>query len=196
MSQKNLSSNLSNGQLKHLVASLRRYRDDELPTKVTRFLNLLSADGIDVARGRVAESRYADYIIFIGEVTGGKKNPIKVGLVAGQNAAPFIRSYFSSSFKDKEAEVNPMLMLEYGSGQWAAPGWRGTFPGQQLAHLDFWYWYEYPSETTDPESTLLAEFDDKLQMRGSEGEVPLEPMHTAALQMKADIERIAKMVFG
>lgn len=197
MSVHEYTTNLSHGQLRHTIAALKRYRDKEFPLKVREFLNRLADIGVDVARERTDGTRYSNYVTFTKEVKGGLKNPRKIALVAGRNSEDFIRHWISSSFQPREAKVNSMLMLEFGSGQFADPSsWRGTFPDQHLAHFDSWYWYEYSDETHDPEATPGDPVGNSgLQMFTSSGEKPKKPMMEAADEMRRQILSIAHSVF-
>lgn len=84
-----------------------------------------------------------------------------------------------------EAEVSPLLMMEFGSGQMAENPLnvggvgQGTFPGQ--THADQpqgWYWR-----------------DEDGNLYHSKGIVPTQPMYHAQQKLLQDLERIAKEVF-
>lgn len=199
MSQHLYVSDLSHKQLQKLITQLNQYRYRELPRKFRVFIDKLTDVGIEVARERTAGSRYSDYVIFTKRIYGNMKNTRRLAVVAGKNTEPFIRHWLSSGFEPREAKVNPVLMLEFGSGQFADPAsWRGTFPGQKLAHLDSWYWYEYPDETHDTEATPVGEpiGGSGLQQFSSSGEKPRKPMMDAADEMRRQILDIAASVFG
>ena len=81
-------------------------------------------------------------------------------------------------------QVNPLLMAEFGSGQFADDSHfkigmgRGTFPGQKHANEDYWQWQD-----------LAGEWHD------SSGIQPTAPMWKADVEMKKQILSIARQVF-
>lgn len=191
-------SNLSHGQLRHLIAQLRRYRDDELPKKHREFIERLAEIGIVEANVRTEGTRYVDYVAFETEYVKNTKKQ-KVLLVFGRDKEMMERTWYSFHGREGErnAQVNPILMLEFGSGKHAQPGWRGTFPNQHTAFLQYWDWYEYPDGTTDVQNTeLVKTFEDGMEWRRSEGEVPRMPVQGAYEKMAQSIVTIANEVFG
>lgn len=196
------TARLKSGDLRHLIHELREYKDKTLPDLVKEFLRQLADEGISVANAYVRGSRYEDFVVFEKTEYGGRSNPKKTVVIAGaNNSLKFQKEWYTLShgeFVRTEREVNPILMLEFGSGQFAVEGWRGTFPEQHTAFLDHWHWYEYPSGYTDQESELLEEYEDGMQKRQSSGERPRMPMQHAieAMELRNTIAKIARRVFG
>lgn len=102
----------------------------------------------------------------------------------------FDRAKITSVWKTKEglksAEVSPLLMAEFGSGQYAQnPNnivgvGQGTFPGQKHAFdEEGWYW---------------VGLDDKLYH--SYGIDPSMPMYEASQALFETAVRVAREVFG
>lgn len=196
------TARLKSGELRHLIHELREYRDKILPDLVKEFLRQLADEGITVAKASVRGTRYEDFVVFEKTESGGRANPHKTVVITGMNTTTkFKKEWYTLShgeFVRTEREVNPMLMLEFGSGQFAVDGWRGTYPDQHTAFLDHWHWYEYPSGNTDRETELLEEYKDGMQLRQSSGEKPRMPMLNAAdaMALRKTVETVAQRVFG
>lgn len=75
--------------------------------------------------------------------------------------------------------VSPLMMTEYGSGQFAVSGHRGTFPGQRHAFQPYWTWKDL----------------DGVE-HSSSGFVPKRPMHKARNKIERSIPKIARSVFS
>lgn len=77
------------------------------------------------------------------------------------------------------ANVSPLMMTEYGSGQFAVTGHRGTFPGQKHAWQDYWTW------------TDLDGFEHQ-----THGFVPTRPMNKVWYTVHSQIPYVARRVFS
>ena len=188
-------SDLSHGKMRHMIAELRSYRDQTLPRKHREFLERLAEIGVTEAKAFTAGSRYEDYVSFDWTFRVDNKQK-KVLFVFGKNESLMHREWYSYiKEQPNEADVNPIMMLEFGSGQFAQDGWRGTFPGQHVAFFNYWRWYEYPSGTTDRETFVSAD-EEGYELHESSGEKPRMPMEMAYQKMAEDIVRIADEVFS
>lgn len=100
---------------------------------------------------------------------------------------PFSTPYVSMWRKSKEgellvAEVDPLLMAEFGSGANAIDGHRGTFPSptaQKNAEHGAWAWY-----------------DESGKKHVSTGNTPSRPIYKAKEEMKQQIQLVAAEVFS
>lgn len=97
---------------------------------------------------------------------------------------PFSTPYVSTWRKSKDgdllvAEVDPLLMAEFGSGARAIEGHRGTFPNQKHADEGAWAWY-----------------DQYGVKHYSSGGTPSRPIYKAKEEMKQQIQLVALEVFS
>ena len=77
------------------------------------------------------------------------------------------------------AVVDPLLMAEFGSGQFAVEGHRGTFPNQKHAFdPNGWYWRDLSGE-----------------LHHSRGITPTRPLYKAKEEMTQQIREVAERVF-
>lgn len=193
-------SDLSHKQLSRLISELERYRDQTLPNLVREFVSRLADEGIFAAQHRLEGSTYEPFIDFTKEFEeNGKKRTVVI--VSAKKAEDVIRTWYTSkSMKhEKTRPVNPVLMAEFGSGQFADPvSWRGTFPGQRNAGRSAWTWYEFESDTSDTEAEVVEDFGGGFRKMRSRGTKPRAPMlwATVAMETHSTIRRIAQEVFG
>lgn len=170
--------NLSVESIDTLINELDKYQDD-LNRKCQMFCERLAEKGIYAAKAYLVGSKYGSYITFTIETdpvtTGGKAL-----MVATQTG------YITSMWQTKEgiqtADVSPLLMAEFGSGQYADAKHRGTFPSptaREHAENPPWHW---------------KGMDDK--WHSSYGIKPLRPMFEASQEMIREINATVKEVFG
>ena len=193
-------TDLSQEQIERLISNLETYRDQILPSLNREFVSRLADEGIFAAQHRLEGSLYESYIDFTKEFEENGKIRTLV-IVSGKKVEDVIRHWYTrrSSREPVERPVNPILMAEFGSGQFADPtSWRGTFPGQTNANRSNWTWFEYEDETSDPEARVIEEYEGGLRKMRSYGTKPRAPMlwAAAAMGMYSTIRRIAQEVYG
>lgn len=145
--------------------------------------------GISVASVNTGE--FGDLIGFMKEV-----NPEKYGATAVliARSSPYPVQWMNQD-GIQEVDINPILMAEFGSGFLASDAGagaenaeialklgmgQGTFPGQTHAFQDGgWKWMDLDGEWHE-----------------SIGIAPSMPVWKAYIEIKSDIEAVAKAVFG
>ena len=126
------------------------------------------------------ELQYGQYIEF--EVRHGKTSAGAEGALAGIPATLYAMWINEEGIQIRV--VNPLLMAEFGSGQFADDSnfkigmGIGTFPMQKHAFEEFWQWQDIAGELHD-----------------SSGVQPTAPMWKASQEMKKQILSIARQVF-
>ena len=168
--------------------------------KVRTFLKRLADLAIEVAR--MNEGDFAGYIVYskVFETTDGGQ---AVKMVAKSD--PITRAwYVSSTSKEQRYEtISPLLMAEFGSGHSAiqATGEATGLGGQgtlNLYHHAFdsngWYWWT-DEVLTGSDAQLVNSKDGRFKYH-SYGQQPSQPLHKAVMACIAQVEGIAKEVFG
>lgn len=178
--KKVFKSDLSVEGIKNLQQQLRGYQQ-QLNNKNLIFVQRLSELGISVGRQNVGG--FGKYIMFSTKVSQNVDN-CKTVLIAKDSGK--IINQWKTQDGIKSADVSPLLMAEFGSGQYAenplgvSGVGQGTFPEQTHAFdKEGWYWQDLNNE-----------------WHHSYGVSPTMPMYKAVLEMRASIRRIAKEVFG
>lgn len=180
-------SDLSVKGLRKLAKDLREYKNSIMKTKVSEFVNALADSGIKVARIQADHNQFGAYIGFVKDVKPTKYNYQAKALVIGMNKVPYIARWVNKNGV-QEAEVNSLMMAEFGSGQYAIQGYRGTFPNNENRESyglkDQWGYVPVDSSGVAGELQLTS------------GEMPTKPMLSAYNVMKFQIESIARRVFS
>ena len=183
-----LSKTSINAAKKQLRAAKRTLKE-----KCEEFVNELAKIGITVAEGN--SGYWGKYLMFSRDVSQSRYGA--KAIMSGNYTQLVARSWKVMDEGEetiKTVFVNPLLMAEFGSGKFASDAagtknaeyaskygaGRGTFYGQTHAMQDEgWSW-----KTLDDEWVH------------SYGETPSMPMYSAYEQMMADVQRIARQVFG
>lgn len=175
-----ISINASAGTLQW-VNEIEGFRQLVIKHKTEEFLDAVGTRGIEVATANCHE--YGTYISFSKEVKGKM-----VTVIAKDNQLIpitwLVNDPNGKGMIDKTVEISPLLMTEFGSGQYAVndfgdpDGGRGTFPGQKHAWQSKWYWVG----------------EDK-QLHSSSGQVPERPMYNSFMTLMNEIDSIARSIF-
>ena len=171
-----INARLNTRDITDTINKLKWY-ESYLRWKLEQFVSELADVGIRVARENTYveyDERYinmGDLLEFSKQVTGSDNEVVCTLTVTGQ--------LYTKEWANGSAQVNPLLMAEFGSGAKAIDGHRGTFPNQHVAFLDSWEW-------TDNSGT-------KHESNGSE---PSRPLFKAVEEMTRQISAIADKVFG
>lgn len=185
---KTLQAEFSKDGIHKLIKDLEVYRDS-LDDKCDELVMNLAKGASETAEGIVGGSEYGSHISF-----GVEKEKKGSALIKGTNKSMVVRHWMNNDGR-QSAEVNPLLMAEFGSGfkaiepEWSSAkglGGQGTFPNQKYAfgtdffgyHQDEWGWTEL----------------DGTHMRSS-GEYPMRPMHFASTYIMYKYLTEAKKVF-
>ena len=178
MSNRVLKSNLSTEGINGLIKQLTEYREN-LDFIANEIVEKLAERGIKVAEYSVAND-WRSYIEFKYEAFN-----LGEGEIVGQDIKAIHRIWYTSDKpnirKQKEADVSPLWMSEFGAGFYALTGHRGTFPNQHNAFKSVWYWYD--------EAGNRYSSEDDYHM------VATQPMYKAFADMFAYAEKVVKEVF-
>lgn len=167
-------SDLTVKGLRQLKKALREYQQVTLTENLKYMVDELCSIAKTTASVEVG-SEWGAYVAFETEVQDTKYNYKIRGFMYGFNQSINIVTWIGEGGLPREAEVNSILMAEYGSGQFANPAyWRGTFPNQTHAFDDYWRW-----QTTDK----VWHF--------SRGSKPTKPMSKAFLRVLTEYEAVA-----
>ena len=168
-------TDLSVSGIDQLISDLNRYKR-ELNAKCELFTQVLADKGIMTARVCSNDGVYGRYLRFYRETSGNPSLGYRTVLIATQTG--LIHREWLTKDGTKEVDVSPLLMAEFGSGQYAVAGHRGTFPEQTHAFDDTWYWQDLDHV-----------------WHASHGTVPSRPVYHAWLEMANAISITAKEVF-
>jgi hypothetical protein len=182
-----ISFRLSESDIKRAISELEAYRDS-IPSKCAKFAERLAEEGIRVAEQNLGE--YGPYITFTLDVNQDKYGAKAV--MSGVSQSVF-RFWLGADGMTRAAEINPLLMAEFGSGWEASDAagkpnasravaqgmGQGTFPGQIHAKDPDGWWYK----------------DLQGEWHHTYGEEPTMPMFMALLEMVSRVNEIAEEVF-
>lgn len=175
-------STVSLKDLRQLNKDILFYKNHILPDKQAELLEALTDAGIRIARANCGE--FGSFIGFVKTVNGSKYNykcsAILTGYNASQNVVEWV--YYGGI---KQAEISSILMAEFGSGQHARYGHRGTFPNQKHADEPVWF---YATETDGN--------GHPINWQSNFGVKPSKPMYWAWCEMKIELTAIARRVFS
>lgn len=171
---------LSASSIRKLQAELSEYKNN-LIKKCEVFVKRLAEAGIDVAKGNTG--KFGHYIVF--SIKTDPKQDGCNGILLATETGKIVNKWKTKD-GDKSADVSPLLMIEFGSGQKAynplnVPGvGQGTFPDQTHAFdPSGWYWIDLNGN-----------------LQHSRGITPKSPMYKASMEMQDAIIKIAKEVFS
>ena len=181
MAKKALKANVfSQSSIQELQKQLRDYKNS-LNDKCEQFVRELAESGISVAKQNVGN--FGKYITFYVK-TKQDQNECTGALIAINTG--IIKSEWRTQDGVKTADVNPLLMAEFGSGMKAenpmnVPGvGQGTFPGGTHGNdPSGWWWMDLNGD-----------------WHHSRGVTPTMPMYHASLEMITKVQSIATKVFG
>lgn len=204
MARKNIKIRLDVDSINKAISELKKY-DYGMEAKVDKFLHKLMEVGIKTAKmntGVIDDLGNVEYLItFMSEIEATSDGC--TAILIGKDATKIQREWLGME-KDangqptgvlflKTAEVSPLLMAEFGSGNEAQgeiekvgyniPSWgkspQGTFPGQTHASdKGGWSWRDIQGN-----------------WHHSTGIEPTQPMYKAYSEMRRSIKKIAREVF-
>lgn len=170
---KTIHVTLNTKSINHAIKELQDYKAS-LKDKLVEFVDELAQVGIKVGNATVAD-KYSGSVTFEREIEG--QYPTVVGVVMGYDTQK-MKSWWYYKGGRMEVEISPILMSEFGSGNFAASGWQGSLSVQGHAFDPYWSWTDDDGHHT------------------SSGEHPTQPVHTAAIQMMEQVEAVARKVFA
>ena len=171
-----INARLNTHDINNLIKQVEYFKID-LQSKLVDFVLELAEVGIQVAKANTYVEYDEQYINMGDMLEFSKETTVDdSGVVCTLTATGQL---YTKEWKGGSAQVNPLLMAEFGSGAKAIDGHRGTFPNQHVAFLDSWKW-------TD-NSGIVHE---------SSGSEPSRPMYNARIEMENQIREVAERVFG
>lgn len=179
---------LTQKSINNALKQLEQYKKS-LTSKMDEFMRRLSDSGIQVAE--TFTQVQLDDMGTLGYLVEFKCNiehsgDTTIGYFVGQDKAKYISQWVVKDASGREvvktAEVSPLLFYEFGSGEYAIDGHRGTFPSETAsvnANKAGGWWYK----------------DLDGNWYHSRGAVPTQPMYHAWETMKKQIRKIGREVF-
>ena len=180
---KEIVTNISTRQLNRAIKELNDYAN-MLANKCEEFVNALADIGIGVARANLTPLvndtdghaiDFSSLIVFTKEVSLDGESATCI-IVPESN--PFITEWLNGS-----AVVDPLLMYEFGSGQFADDEHRGSFPSLTAKKNAY-----------DPKGWFWKDLDETTHR--SYGIQPTRPLFKAKEEMTQQIHEVAMRVFG
>lgn len=158
------------------IKQLEKYKKELVQTKIDRFVRRLIELGINVSYQNTG--KYAGYIVFRKQLVNITNSSVEYLYVAKKTKDLYVE------WDGGGYNIDPLLMAEFGSGWNAYDVWgvpnvgQGTHPQQKHA-LDpkGWWW------------------TDDSGVHHSYGQNPTFPVHKAWIEMKQNIDTVAKEVF-
>ena len=193
-----ISFELSKKGISDAIKELKAYKSD-LQAKSERFVSELAEKGISVARVHVGG--YGQYITFGKEI-----EPQKYGArcIMYGTSGTITRRWMLKDNSVREADISPLLMAEFGSGQLSssAAGSGNSDIAKNLGMVrgSFWndgtYRPDKPARkhAFDPNGWNWLGLDG--EWHNSIGEQPTMPMFNALVEMETQIIKTAKEVFA
>ena len=171
-----LNARLNSRDISNLVRQVENFKYD-LQRKLTDFVLELAEVGITVARANTYVE-YDEQYINMGDMLEFSKETVieDAGVTCVLTATGQV---YTKEWQGGSAQVNPLLMAEFGSGAKAIDGHRGTFPNQHVAFLQSWKWTDNSGITHE-----------------SSGSEPSRPMLRAKEEMENQIREVAERVFS
>lgn len=181
-----IKAKLNTTDIKNAIEKIEEFKR-ELLAKLNDFVEQLSEIGIETAKQNILVEENGQMIDRSGLVEFSKETTITetgATCIVLAMPTPYITTWKRSKDGKKvlSAEVNPLLMAEFGSGTKAIDGHAGTFPSEtakkNVAHGS-WAWY-----------------DEQGGKHVSIGNAPSRPLYKAKLEMENQIIEVAKRVFS
>ena len=185
---------LDPNKLYALADELEQYAK-EFEAKVQLFLTRLADVGISVAKAN--GGFYGDYIVYSTEYKVGKD--VRTLNLIAQDSNPITNTWYpsSKSGEPREETISPLLMAEFGSGQFAIDfkgiGGRGTLNKYGHADDNGWGWWTDDANSRDG---VVRNSKNGRVLMTSNGFKPSRPLHNAIMACIEQIESIAREVFA
>lgn len=181
---------LTEESINKAIQELERYKAS-IPKKLDLFVRRLSDEGIMVAETYTQVQlddmgSLGNLVEFNCKIEHGQN--VTIGYFVGKDKVKYISQWVVKDPNTgreviKSAEVSPILFYEFGAGQYAIDGHRGTFPSDNpettKEHADNGWWYK----------------DLDGEWYHSVGTQPTQPMYKAWEDMKKRIKKIGREVF-
>ena len=180
-----INARLRTSDINNAIEQIEQFKR-ALQLKLETFVSELAEVGIEIAKQNILVEEDGNIIDRSGYVQFSKEvSPSTTGAtcIILATASPYVTSWKRSK-KGKDiltAQVNPLLMAEFGSGANAIGDHKGTFPSEtakkNVAH-GTWAWYDVQGNK-----------------HYSSGNTPSRPLYKAKIEMEEQIIEVAKRVF-
>ena len=170
---------LNSKDISTAINQVEQYKVD-LMAKLELFVSELADIGIRVAQENIKVEydgdilNFGNFVTFQKDVSTGSEEATCILIAEGQ---PYIKEWIGGS-----ALVNPLLMAEFGSGNYAIDGWKGSFPSptaKEHTEKPPWFWKDVDGNT-----------------HKSYGNEPSRPLYKATVEMENQIREVAERVFS
>lgn len=186
--------NLDPKELYNLADELDEYAK-KFEVKINQFLLRLADLGISVAKAN--GGIFGGYIVYSKDFE--EKGEIKTVKMMASDSTSITNTWYpsSKSIELREETISPLLMAEFGSGQYAINfedlGGRGTLNKYGHASSNGWGWW-----TDDPSGRDgdIKQVKNGRFLMTSGGTPPSQPLHKAVMACIQQVDGIAREVFG
>lgn len=180
---KTISFGLSVKEVRAAIKEVKAYQND-LNRKCELLCEKLCAEGIQIAQAHIGSSGFGKYIHLGSEITPEKAGCKAIIIMEDTTK---IKSEWQTKEGVQSAEISPMLMLEFGSGQKAVAPQSfvsshltvGTGTFGEHGNESGWYYMDLEGN-----------------WHYSSGVSPKMPMYYAGKELREKVVAIAKEVFG
>lgn len=182
MAKYKFTSSLTVKGLIGLIADIEQYKQQYQEKKMI-FIERLADFGITVAEASAkGDSHHFDSMVVFEKKSNGKAIRI---IGRNDNTSGLHIGWYDADANYHDEVISPILMLEYGSAGIAVLGHQGTFAvtGTQVNNYSWYY------------ATELDENGNPTGWKYATAEEPHYPMYLAFIEMKNQINTIAKEVF-
>ena len=178
MAKKVFKADLSVNGIEALKSQLMQYKDS-LSIKCEKLVSRLLQNGVEVSQARINESPLGKYVTVTTNISADKMGCKGILLAKGE-------------VKEQEgyAPFSILLAIEFGAGIHYNPTPNpnadkfglgvGTFPGQVHAFEDTWFYWDENSQEWKPTHGVKATM----------------PMYSADMEIRQNVVKYAKEVFG
>ena len=180
-----INARLNTTSINNAIEQIEQFKK-ELQVKLELFVSELAEVGIEVAKRNILVEEDGQMIDRSNLVTFSKQvdaTATGATCIIIATATPYVTSWKKSKAgKDVlTAQVNPLLMAEFGSGTFATGEWRGSFPS--------------PTAKKNAERGAWAWYDVQGGKHHSVGNAPTRPLLKARQEMEQQILEVAERVF-
>ena len=187
---------LSTKEISNAIKDLKAYKKS-LQTKCETFVARLADEGITVAQMNTGD--YGQYITFGKEVEPQKYGAkgIMYATSGTLRSTWLVKDPVTGETRHRSADISPLLMAEFGTGQFAASDDKTKELG--MGRGSFWPNANYYPDKPEKNHALQQDgwwyMDLDGEWQHTEGQEPSSPMFNACLDMEIKLFKIAKEVF-
>lgn len=188
---------LSDKEIKGAIRELKAYKKS-LQVKCETFVARLANEGIAVASQNTGD--YGRYITFGKEIDKEKYGASCIMYATSGTLCStwLVKDPTTGETRHRSADISPLLMAEFGTGQFAASD--KTTQELGMGRGSFWPNANYYPDRPEKNNALQQDgwwwMDLNGEWQHTEGQEPTSPMFNALLDMEMKLFKIAREVFG